>query len=253
MANLKTLRKYHQANLNQIESAIEHIASATRKSIARGDNDSTLVFVRLLALLLGVWGECRLLKLLSEDTISLQKSRDSILKKKQQLGKWKALLEVAFRQQYKVPRASLSEETLDHSTYSRYKTLTELLENDLKPIIELRNKFAHGQWAYTLNANNTDISSKSMKAIKSENLLSLNFKRKLLKALSDAIHDLVVSKPTFERDFNTHYKKIVDTRRNLRTRKYSDYERVLQIKFQRGIGNRAAMKSSTKLPNIAST
>jgi uncharacterized protein with von Willebrand factor type A (vWA) domain len=109
-----------------------------------------------------------------------------------------------------------------------------MLTNDLRPIVQLRNKLAHGQWVYPLNDAGKDIAQAQMDALRVENLLSLQFKKSLISALSDAIHDLVVSRPTFERDFDRHFRVIVETRRNLQTREYSSYAKVLRDKYKRG-------------------
>jgi hypothetical protein len=110
----------------------------------------------------------------------------------------------------------------------------DMLEKDLRSIIEVRNKLAHGQWIYPLNSGNNDIAQKQMNTLKSENLLSLQYKKQLITHLADIIHDLIVSKPAFERDFNNHYKYIINTRRNLRTRDYEKYLRQMKAKFERG-------------------
>ena len=73
-----------------------------------------------------------------------------------------------------------------------------------------------------------------MDALRIENLLSLQFKKKLITSLSAAINDLVVSKPTFERDFDNHYRLIIQTRRNLQNRDYMDYDTDMRQKYQRG-------------------
>jgi hypothetical protein len=90
-----------------------------------------------------------------------------------------------------------------------------------------------------LNSDENDVAQEQMNALRKENVLSLQFKKALLSYLSDAIHDLVVSRPTFERDFDEHYRGIVNTRRNLKTRVYANYVRLMQAKFQRGKARRA--------------
>ena len=71
-----------------------------------------------------------------------------------------------------------------------------------------------------------------------ENLLALQFKMSLTSCLAAIIHDLFVSLPTFERDFDQHYKQIITTRTNLQRRDYGKYERMLVEKRNRGIQKR---------------
>ncbi|MEO5858250.1 MAG: hypothetical protein ABIR33_04795 [Pyrinomonadaceae bacterium] len=108
----------------------------------------------------------------------------------------------------------------------------------MRVIIEIRNKLAHGQWAYPLTNDGDDFSTALRAAMESENLLSLQYKRKLISCILDIVHDVAVSPPTFERDFDSHYRQIVNVRRNLVTRHYSDYVSSLVSKKQRGLKKR---------------
>jgi len=109
-----------------------------------------------------------------------------------------------------------------------------MLTYDLRSIIELRNKLGHGQWVYPLNSNCDDVAQEQMDALRGENLLHLQFKQKLIISLSAAINDLVVSQPTFERDFDGHFHAIIEMRRNLKTRNYKDYVANMRRKYERG-------------------
>ena len=228
------LYHFHVANLQAIDAAMERVARALRDAIARNDTQTVDAFVRLYALLLGAWAECRLCKLLFESTGFIQQARADILEVSHQLDRWHKAVDTAFRTCYGVPRAPLSERSLPYSAFARFTAIQEALDDDLQGVIQLRNKLAHGQWAYPLNDRGDDVAQEQMDALRVENLLSLQFKKTLLSYLCDTIHDLVVSRPTFERDFDAHYRLIVETRRNLRTRKYQSYERQLREKHLRG-------------------
>ena len=148
-------------------------------------------------------------------------------------------MEIAFRKHYGVAHAPLSGDTLAHSVYARYASIMDLLDNDLQAVIHLRNKLAHGQWEYPLNDDGDDIAQLQMDDLRSETILSLQFKKTLLTYLSSIVNDLVVSRPAFERDFDTHYERIVNTRRNLHRRPYDRYVTSLRAKHERGIARRA--------------
>ncbi len=234
MKNPNKLYEFHVANLKEIERAINKIALILRLAISQDDKITISAFTRLYALLLGTWAECRLRKLLFEPKGFSNEDRSLIMSNKNQLDQWKKTLEIAFRRQYCVPKAPLSKDVLSHSANSRYETLKEMLSNDLGFIIELRNKLAHGQWIYPLNDNGNDIAQSQMNALRIENLLSLQFKKKLLESLSAVIHDLIVSKPTFERDFDVHLRVVVENQRNLRNRDYEDWVRKMKQKYIQG-------------------
>ena len=226
--------EFHVSNLQIIDASINRVALSLRRAISQRDEVTTYTFVRLYALLLGAWAECRLCKLLYEPSGFNGQARDRINSTSTHLDRWQTAVELAFRKHYGVPRAVLSQISLPHSAYSRYITLINMLQADLRPIIELRNKLAHGQWVYPLNNEGNDVAQEQMDSLLVENLLSLQFKKALISHLSMAIHDLVVSQPTFERDFDKRYQDIVDTRRNLQTRNYQSWVAQMQKKYQRG-------------------
>ena len=234
MKPAKKLYQFHVANLQEIDRAMEKTARSLRMAISQNDENTISAFMRLYALLLGAWAECRLRKLIYEPHGFNDNERIAVQAESTQLNQWQKAVEIAIRRQYKIPKAALTANVLSHSAHSRFITLTEMLTNDLASIIELRNKLAHGQWIYPLNNEGDDVAQKQMDALRIENLLSLQFKKKLIETLSSAINDLVVSKPTFERDFDDHLRVIIETRRNLQNRDYQIYVESMRKKYERG-------------------
>lgn len=102
--------------------------------------------------------------------------------------------------------------------------MQDVLSNELRIIIEIRNKLAHGQWVYPLNSEGTAVESDKYELINKENLQSLQQKLNLLKHLASVIHDLVVSQTTFERDFEKHFQGVSQARINLKTKDYDKYK-----------------------------
>jgi len=235
----RKLYQFHVANLREIDRAIERVARSLRAAVSQGDEIAVSSFMRLYALLLGAWAECRLRKLVYEPKGFDDPERGTICAENTQLKQWQKAVEVAFRRQYKVPKAPITAGVLPHSAHSRYEALSDTLAKDLGSIIELRNKLAHGQWVYPLNNDGDDVAQEQMDALRVENLLSLQFKKRLLESLSAAIHDLVVSRPTFERDFDNHFRLIVETRRNLQNRDYNTWAEGMRQKYQRGKAERS--------------
>lgn len=230
----KKLYQFHIANLKEIDHAMKSVAISLRNAISKDDSKTSSSYMRLYSLLLGAWAEVRLKKLIYEPNGFSESERKTILKQDTQLKQWQHALEVGFRKQYRIPKARLSENSLSHSAFSRYTTLSTMLANDLASVIQLRNKLAHGQWIYPLNNKGDDIAQKQMNALRDENLLSLQFKKSLLTSLAAIIHDLVVSRPTFERDFDHHFQAIINTRRNLLNRDYKKYTNNMRMKYLRG-------------------
>lgn len=114
-----------------------------------------------------------------------------------------------------------------------------MIENDLRPVIEIRNKLAHGQWARTLNSEMTDVSQDMMALLNTENGLSANFKKQIIEIISRLVNDVIVGGLAFERDFDVQYRTLEQARTNLRTRSYANWARGLEAKFQRRSAARA--------------
>ena len=170
-----------------------------RDALARGREEAVLTCVRLYALLMGAWAECRLLKLLYEPSAFSEAERTAILRETAE-ARWHKRVEVAFRKHYNLPSAPLKPPALPSTAHTRLGILTKTFHDDLQSIITLRNKLAHGQWVYPLNEQLDEIAQPQMDALRIENLLSLKQKRSLIDAVCSGVHDLVVSKTTFERD-----------------------------------------------------
>jgi len=244
--NQSKLYKYHVANLISLDIAIKSTAISTRKAISEENNPAIKSFTRLYAFLLGAWNETRLQKLVNENGAFSDDNKQRIFSQNSQLEQWQKTVEISFREYYKVPRAELNQATLSHTAFHRFTTINTILEQDLRSVIEVRNKLAHGQWVYPLNSDCTDVEQEKYTLINNENLMSLQFKRALVTTVADVIHDLVVSLPTFERDFDIHYKSIISTRTNLANRSYGEYQKTLVMKRKNGIKKRRG-KSDAKL------
>jgi len=181
----------------------------------------------------GAWAECRLLKLLYEPDAFSDAERQIILAETA-LARWTTVVEIAFRRHYRIPAASLQPPALPKTAHARLQILTGVILDDLRSIITLRNKLAHGQWAYPLTDELEDVAQEQMDTLRLENLLSLKQKASLIESLCASVHDLVVSLPTFERDFDRHFVRIEQTRRNLVAKDYAKWVSQIQTNHDRG-------------------
>lgn len=226
--NPTRLYAHHVANLRELELALSHAARLARSAIASGDPQRSLrSLLRLYAFLVGAWAECRLRKMLHEEFGFDDAIRQLILSKATQMEQWQSTVDLAFRKHHNVPNAPLDKRVLGVAHAARREALHDVLDKELRIIIEIRNKLAHGQWVYPLNSEGTAVEPDKYRLINQENLQSLQFKFALLGHLADAVHDLVVSPATFERDFERHFRKLFQVRTNLSTRDYVNYEKAL--------------------------
>lgn len=244
--NPSKIYSQHVANLRELELAISHTGRMARAEIAsKNPQQSLRSLLRLYSFLIGAWAETRLRKLLHEEFGFNEHERNKITCKSSQLEQWQETIDLAFRKHHKVIKASLDERSLGVARAARRGALHDVLSNELRIIIEIRNKLAHGQWIYPFNSDETAVEPDKYKLINKENYQSLQFKLALIGHLADAIHDLVVSPATFERDFESHFKKLFQVRTNLITKDYEKYERGLTKSREKA---RAARKSNTYEP-----
>lgn len=233
MTSPKKLYEYHVKNLRSVSNGLDHIFRSAQDAVARDDQKVIDTHIRLLSFLLGVWSEVRLLKILYEINGFSQAERNRILEATA-LKRWLWAVEIAFRKRYSIPKANLRPPQLPSTAHLRFKTLVETLENELREIITMRNKLAHGQWTYPLNDAMDRVAQDQMTALHQENIFSLTQKKSLLEILCQIIHDLVVSRPTFEKDWDKHFGRFEQTRTNLERRSYGKWADQIRVKYQRG-------------------
>jgi hypothetical protein len=179
------------------------------------------------AFLIGDWAESRLNKLLHEEFGFEEAERAIVQGKKTQLEQWQYSVDIAFRKHQGIKKAPLDARSLGVDYAARRDALQNVLDKELRIVIEIRNKLAHGQWIYPLNNQGTNIESEKFQLINKENLQSLQFKHALIEHLANAVHDLVVSPVAFARDFEKHFAKLLQVRTNLTNKKYEKYEMML--------------------------
>lgn len=231
------LYRAHVQNLRSVQTGIEQIERELRAAISRRDTASTKALLKILLLLTGSWAECRLRKLLYEPNGFSQQDRDAITACRQQVEWWKRALEIGFRARYNLPNAVLPA-ALKATGRLRYIELLSTIDSDLKPIIEMRNTLAHGQWARPLNSAGADIAPSMIRALIRENALSARFKKTILESLAIVLHDLVAGNAAFERDFDQHFTRLENARHNLQNRRYTDWEASMTKKYDAGRAKR---------------
>lgn len=226
--NPSKLYSHHVANLRELDTALNNVARLARAAIASGDPQKSLrTLLRTYSFLIGAWAECRLQKLLHEEFGFSDSERAEVRAKNTQLEQWKHTVDLAFRKHHSISQAPLEQRVLGVAPAARREALHKVLDQELRIIIEIRNNLAHGQWIYPLNSDGTGVESSKYQAINKENLQTLQFKRALIGHMADVVHDLVVSPTTFERDFETHFRKLYQVKTNMRTKSYAKYEATL--------------------------
>lgn len=206
---------------------MKQVARQLRLAVAHNDPSAENSLLKVYILLVAAKAECRLSKLLHQPHAFTATEIAKITTHTSHLNKWTSMVELCFRKRHNVPKATLSNHTLPHDSFTRYQSILEVLNNRLSIIIESRNKLAHGQWHYPINNKGTSVSYDIKSRIDKENPLSIQLKDKLVSALLDSLHDLAVSPPTFDRDFNKHYLRIQQLEIQLDKKPYNNWRSML--------------------------
>jgi hypothetical protein len=207
-----------------------HAAIATNKSSAEIDS-----LIRLQILTLGIWAEARLQKIMNEPN-SFTDTERSIIRgnRRSKIDQWKVTVDLAYAKSRSLPVAyPINVNSLSLDDQNHRQIIHDILDQELKEIIEIRNKLAHSQWAYPLNSNNSNINTQAQIFIQNENILTLTFRYNLLVSITNIIRDLVVSYPTHRRDFSKIIQQLSQDRINMKTRKYSKYQANLRQSYQK--------------------
>jgi hypothetical protein len=228
----QTIYTFHVANLREVDRGLEQIARQLRRMLGEGDAASSSALTKAYALALAVKVECRLQKLLYEPNVT-EADREAILAVDQQLDRWHAAVELGLRKHWAGPGKDLSQLSLGHDVHARYQTLRAAIEEDLRPVIELRNKLAHAQWVFPLSESN-EVAVTQKRSLEREQALSLGLKNKILDSLADVVHDLVVSRRAFESSFERRFHELSLLRAELDERRFENYTAKLRAKRRRG-------------------
>src|ERR1035437_9874205 len=105
MKTPEKLYRFHVNHLRSVDNALDRVARSARDAVARSERTGIDTFVRLYALLLGAWAECRLAKLLFEPNAFTADDQKLVLISNTHLDRWHKLIEVAFRKHYNIPKA----------------------------------------------------------------------------------------------------------------------------------------------------
>lgn len=201
----------HSANAAKVKSELVQIERAHKHAIRTGDGPATEALSRLHMLLVGILAETLLWKITADPGGFNDRERDLVRRAGSQLNRWHRAVELAFRRHYTIPvHLDLDEASLPGSVHAQVEQCTELLNGDLKPIIESRNRTAHGQWVWQLNAKETKFSPQQVPP--PLNYRAIWARGKVITAIGDLIYVLAVSEATFQRDYDALIRAINDYR-----------------------------------------
>lgn len=237
--------KIHTENLKILEASIALIQRDLRKYISMEEARNVNIYTKLLSHLVTCWMEVRICKVVYEQNAFSSCNIEQILHSQLSLEeKWIKALNIAICKAYDLSLANPIEMQLSFTNRVKYCELIKIINEDLAPSIQLRNRIAHGQWQYALTNDLRNFSSELTGKLRIDNIVNLQLKIEMFRSLAQIIHDLIVSPPTFERDFDNNYKKFEQQKLNLHKRSYEKYKVSMIAKYKRGFLKRNSQEET---------
>ncbi|WP_370962719.1 hypothetical protein [Amycolatopsis sp. cg9] len=218
----------HSENLSAVRKGLTQIERAHKEAIRGGSEDQVLVLQRLHLLTNGILAEAALRKLIVDPTGFNDRERQLIWRSRSQIDRWLEAVELAARRHYRV----LTHEPIDNGTigatdFSRYVEIRGLLTDELAPVIEDRNKLAHGQWVWQLKSREEN-KFKEPQAPPPPNFRTLYSQSRLLLTIADVVRLFATSEPAFDRDYDTLIKKFSTAKATLDGSDYAAFVLMLR-------------------------
>lgn len=210
-------------NHREVEKALTQLERAIKRCIRDNDSAAVTSLTPAQLLLVSIKAESRMIKILHQPGGFTAGEREQVLAEDQAIERWRSMIEVAFRKHFKIKPRNRLEDGLDHDSLAKRATLHGLIDDELKLVISLRNKLAHGQWVYPFNSAWTAVEGAALSDLKSETCLSIQHRDNLVTQLGNAVTQLVDSTTAFEKSFDGYFDRIRDNRRHLAEDNYEDW------------------------------
>lgn len=216
----------HCENLRLIQSSISSVRVTLKSSISNQNEVEVEIYTKILSFLVNSWTEVRIMKLINENNAFTEFEIKTIIESRSLENKWKKTLEIAYNK-------SFQNNSNNPKNKARFDSLMDIISDHLKYSAEIRNKLAHGQWKHSFNNKSLAINPDLTRRVNSDNYTKIRFRYEIFKILSQIIHDLAVSTPTFERDFEKNYNRIVQRQQYVHNnKKHEDFvERLVSKKI----------------------
>lgn len=238
--------RLHADNLAAVRAGLVQAERLHKNAIREGDGAAVSFLGRMHAINVGMMAEARLNKILWDPQGFNALERELLVAARSHFDRWMLTVDLAFRRHYRVPVHEKLGQSLDRAVAAQLQELRGTLEQDLKPVIEDRNKTAHGQWRWFLNEKNLQELREVRAAPKPLNYRAIQARSKAIEALGDIVHVLAVSEPTFQRDYDAALAQVRDWRTLMDGRDYEQFAAQLRDRARRGRHTAASEEISTR-------
>lgn len=216
MSNYPTSVEFrkHSANLKAVTSALVQVERAHKRAIRENDQPSEFAIRKIHTLMLGVYAEARLRKIIEDPTGFNSRERELIWLERSQDKRWLSTVDLAARRHYGVMAHQSLHEVISTTALARVEGVAAILRHDLSPVITDRNRIAHGQWVWQLKSRSENQFTVDQSNF-DYNYVALRARFRLLDLIGRLVHVLCVSEPTFDRDFSSLMQKIDEAKKDL--------------------------------------
>ena len=226
------LYKIHLDNERALAEAFEVARQSCKGAIRAGKSRQEAVLTKNCALLLGAKLETTLLRIIYDPSGFTLDQRQRILSASKAADKWLRVIKEAFAERHSITLRQIPE-GLPFTAQARYAEIERLVKEQFIPLIELRNSLAHGQWHRTLNSSGTKVDPRRMSQLARQNVWRLAIQDNILHHVSLLIHDLVVTRTAFERDFDKRWNDLHSAITRLESSSNERWSQQLRDRHQR--------------------
>ena len=203
-------------NLRSTRRARNALDSLHKAAIRRNSAPEIETLAEVQYLYLGIEAEALLRKILFDPTGFSLEERLQLLNERSQINRWLAVVSAAFSKHYLGTLINqLDIKQLEPDLRNRYQSIRDMLDLQLRPIIEDRNKLAHAQAIWQLKSGSESDFKSMQSKISFGDHWNLTYLQKSLSLIGEIVLILVVSKPTFERDFASLIHKFAAAKQNV--------------------------------------
>lgn len=224
----------HSENLAEVVRDMTQIERVHKNAIRASDLPSELALRRVHLLLLAVFAEARLRKIIDDPTGFTDAERHDIWRKTSQEQRWVEAVTLAARRHYGVHDVRTE---LPSPARERILTIINLLRGELAPVITDRNKLAHGQWIWQLKSGSDEDFVGTPRNLL-YNYSALVARHAAIENIGRLVHVLCVSEPTFDRDFASIMIAISNALHELDGHGYDQFATELRRRHQVGLAKR---------------
>jgi hypothetical protein len=203
----ENLYKIHLENERALAEAFDVARNSCKDAIRTGKRREEGILTKNCALILGAKLETTLFRIIYDPSGFTPDQRRRIESTPTVADKWLRVVKEAFASRHEIPLSQVPRR-LPFTGQAQYLEIERLIKEQFIPLIELRNSLAHGQWHRTLNSSGTKVDPRRMAQLSKLSVWRLAIQDNILHHVSLLIHDLVVTRLAFERDFDKRWNDL---------------------------------------------